>query len=301
MNGLSRKSSHGWPAMVSSLRRFTQGIRHGSTAGSLSPLRATHGFTLIEVAVTLAVSGILVAILAGFFRNFHHTFNLQEQVADRDLNAHYSVKRFSEVLMSAGANLPSKGWEIVGLPGGNNSNRVKLGVNPRGGIQYLGAATAGFELPIDDAKGFAKATAILVDPQDEAVNVFKVDIDAAYNGNGFSSGVKTAGNGAILRLGSPINLVIGDIVYAYDEEDYQLQGTNLMLDDMVLAENIESMNLSFLTASQLPTNQWSAMRSARIVIRARTASPIRRFRRTAATGKSISPPTSSSGTASDGW
>lgn len=237
------------------------------------PSKAAQAFTLIEVAVALAVSGLLVAILAGFFRNFHHTFNMQEQVADRDLNAHYSVKRLSEVLMSAGANLPSKGWEIVSLPGGNNSNRLRLSVNPRGGVQYLAAAVSGFELPIDDAKGFAKATSILVDPQGDEQPIFKAGIDASYNGGGFSNGVKPNGNGAFLRLSSSVNLDPGDVVYAYGEEEYQLQGTDLMLDGMVLAENIESIAFTFLTAAQAPTTQWSAMRSARVRITARTRMP----------------------------
>lgn len=227
----------------------------------------------MEIAVTLAVSGLLMGVLATFFKNFSRTFNMQEQVADRDLNAHYTVKRLSEVLMSAGANLPSKGWEVVSLPGGNGSNRLRLAINPRGGIQYMPGSVSGFELAIDDAKGFAKAKAILVDPLDPDLNVFKVGIAVGHNGGGFSEGVKPSGSGAVFRLASAVNLVAGDVVYAYDEEEYLLQGTNLLLDNMVLAENIESISLTFLTAAQAPTLQWSAMRSARVQIKARTRLP----------------------------
>lgn len=234
---------------------------------------AQQGLTLIEITVALAVSGILVGGLAHFFKSFSRTFNVQEQITDRDLNAHYTVKRLSEVFMAAGANLPSKGWEIVGLPGGNPSDRVRLSVNPRGGIQYVANPLGGMELPVDDAKGFAKASAVLVAPKDQDDPLYKVSIDVGYNANGFSNGVKAAGSGAILRMASALNLQAGDVAYAYAEEEYRLVGTNLMLGDMVLAENIETLAITFLTSGQSATSQWSAMRSARVKIRARTRLP----------------------------
>lgn len=219
--------------------------------------------------MALAVSGVLVGGLAFFFKSFSRTFNVQEQITDRDLNAHYTVKRLSEVLMAAGANLPAKGWEIIASSGSG----VRLAVNPRGGIQYVSSPVAGFELAVDDAKGFAKVEGVLVVPADKAANPFKVDLDGSYNGGGFVKGVKPEGSGAVLRLRGAVNLQAGDVAYAYAEEEYRLQGTDLMLGDMVLAENIESLSLSFLTAGQAPTSQWSAMRSARVQIRARTRLP----------------------------
>lgn len=223
--------------------------------------------------MVLCLSGLLVGTLAFFFKSFGRTFNVQEQITDRDLNAHYTVKRLSETFMSAGANLPSKGWEIVSLPDGNPANRVRMAVNPRGGIQFAPAAFFGADLDVDDGKGFAKASSVLIVPEDETQAPYKVSIDAGYNANGFSNGVKPNGSSAVLRLASSVNFQPGDAVYAYAEEEYRLVGTNLMLGNMVLAENIESLSVSFLTAAQATTNQWSAMRSARVQVRARTRLP----------------------------
>jgi hypothetical protein len=236
--------------------------------------RESHaGFTLVEVAVVLCLSGLLVGALAYFFKSFGRTFNVQEQITDRDLNAHYTVKRLSETLMAAGANLPSKGWEIVSLPDGNPASRVRLAINPRGGIQFAAVAFSGADLEVDDGKGFAKASSVLIVPEADANPPFKVSIDAGFNANGFSKGVKPNGSGAILRLASSVNLQPGDAIYAYAEEEYRLVGSNLMLGNMVLAENIESLTISFLTAAQVTTTQWSAMRSARVQVRARTRMP----------------------------
>ena len=139
------------------------------------------GFTLMEVAVALAASGILLVGLARFFKDFNRSFNTQEQVSDRDLNAHYAVKRLSEALMAAGSGLPSKDWNLLTLPGGNPGNRFILGVNPQGGVQYLPADIAGLvDVAVDDAKGFTKATAVLADPQDPGLPSFKVSIATAF-------------------------------------------------------------------------------------------------------------------------
>jgi prepilin-type N-terminal cleavage/methylation domain-containing protein len=235
---------------------------------------ASRGFTLVEVTVALVASGIVIVGLARFFKSYSRSFNVQEQVSDRDLNAHYAVKRLSEALMAAGSNLPSKDWNIISFPSGNPGPFLRMGVNPRGGVQYLSAPLAGaIEIAVDDAKGFAKATAILADPQNPDLGTFKVLIDQTYNANGFVNGVKTIGAEAILRMSTGVTLDAGDAVYAYDREEYRLLDGNLMLGDMVLAENIQNLTFTGYTAGQVVTNQWSAMRSAKVEITARTRIP----------------------------
>jgi prepilin-type N-terminal cleavage/methylation domain-containing protein len=229
------------------------------------------GFTLMEVAVALAASGILLVGLARFFKDFNRSFNTQEQVSDRDLNAHYTIKRLSEALMSAGSGLPNQDWNLLTLPSGNPGDRFLMGVNPQGGVQYLSADISGLkDVAVDDAKGFSKATSVLADPQDPSRATFKVPIDLAYNSSGFVKGVKTVGSTAILHLTSAVNLKAGDAVYAYDEDDYRLLNGNLMLDSMVLAENIQSLAFTAYAADQTKTGTWSSMRSFNIKVTART-------------------------------
>ncbi|HLP40281.1 MAG TPA: hypothetical protein VK465_02130 [Fibrobacteria bacterium] len=230
----------------------------------------SRGLTLLEIAVALTASGVLVGTLGIFFRGFSHTFNMQEQVSERDLNAHYAVKRLSEAIMSAGANLPSKDWKMIEIPKSKGAVWMRISVNPRGGLQYV--STAGFvtELFVDDAKSFAHASKILIDPIEENANTILESIATDYNDNGYVQGVKAQGDGAWLKLAAGVNVKPGDAVYAYAEDVYSLSGTNLMLGDMVLAENIDSLSLSFFTAGKAHTSQWYAMRSARVEVVART-------------------------------
>jgi prepilin-type N-terminal cleavage/methylation domain-containing protein len=249
--------------------------REDSEAGGME-CRSGHGgpcrgFTLMEVAVTVAASGILLVGLARFFKDFNRSFNTQEQVSDRDLNAHYTVKRLSEALMSAGSSLPSENWNLLTFPDGNPGDHIVLGVNPQGGVQYLPADIVALkDVPVEDAKGFLKATAVLADPQDPALPTLKVAIDLAYNSSGFVKGVKTTGSTAVLHLVSGLTLRAGDAVYAYDEEDYRLLNGNLMLDNMVLAENIQSLAFTAYATNQTLNDLWSSMRSIKIKVTART-------------------------------
>jgi prepilin-type N-terminal cleavage/methylation domain-containing protein len=238
---------------------------------SASDRRAQRGLTLVEVVVALAASGILTVGLVVFFRGFNRSYNMQEQVADRDLNAHYTIKRISETLMATGWSLPADGWSLIDLPEGNPGPRLKVGVNPCGGVQYLAAPLPGLlEIPVDDIKGFAKATAVLCDPLAVGLATFKTDIDTTYDADGFAKGLKSTGTGGLVRVTSPVTLEPGDAVYAFDVEDFRLQDGNLMLDGNVLAEGIQTLEFSFFTAGQALTTQWSAMRSARIRVSART-------------------------------
>jgi hypothetical protein len=231
------------------------------------------GLTLMEMAVAMAVSGILIVGLARFFKDFNRSFNTREQVADRDMNAHYTVKRMSEALMAAGSNLPSKDWPVLVLPDGNPGSRVILAVNPRGGVQYVATPIVGkIEVTVDDGKGFAKADGILADPKADGRPTFRVAIDQSYQANGFSKGIKVSGDIAILRLKSALTLAAGDAIYAHAIEDYRLVNDSLMLNDMVLAENIQKLTFTLLTADQARTDQWSAMRSAKVKVTARTRS-----------------------------
>src|SRR3954468_297865 len=89
------------------------------------------GFTVAEVAVGLAVSGILVVTLTRFFNDTHRAYNLQERLADRDQNAQYVLKRVQERLMELGAGLPDSGYSLV-TPSVAGFSII---VNLRGGTQ----------------------------------------------------------------------------------------------------------------------------------------------------------------------
>jgi type II secretory pathway pseudopilin PulG len=237
------------------------------------PFRAT-GFTLVEVVIGLAVSGLLILVITRFFSDSHRAYNLQERLADRDQNAQWVLKRIEERLMEAGANLPDSGWPVI-VPGANPRSGFSLGVNPHGGSQtFYQMRAADKRLPVDDGASFKGATAVLILRADKASPVVKAKIDLGYNQGGFSKGFKTGSNGQdTLRLEEPVALGAGDIAYGFASEDYTVAGTDVSMGGMVLAEDIEAVALDFYDSTGAPTTDWNAMHAAKVSVTARTRQP----------------------------
>jgi prepilin-type N-terminal cleavage/methylation domain-containing protein len=230
------------------------------------------GFTLIEVIIGLVVSGLMLLVITRFFRDSHRAYNLQEKIADRDQNARYVLKRLEERIMEAGANLPESGWPVI-KPGADALSGMSLAVNPRGGSQaFYADRPASRNVPVDDLTGFRKAISVLVLRTDKSVE--RIGIAVGYNTDGFSKGLKpgTAGQDTV-RLASAVALKSGDAVYGYVEETYSVADTRLSMDGMVLAENIETVSLSFLDSTGAATGDWNRMHSARVSVTARTPIP----------------------------
>jgi prepilin-type N-terminal cleavage/methylation domain-containing protein len=236
--------------------------------------RAAAGFTLIEVIIGVVVSGILVLVITRFFNDSHRAYNLQDRVADRDQNAQWVIKRLEERIMEAGANLPEDGWPVI-VPGSSRRGGFSLGVNPRGGTQTMYSDRApAKEVPIDDGTAFRGANAVLVLRNDKKKPVEKIRIDAAYRMGGYSQGVKDGNGGQdTLRLEQTVDLEAGDAIYAYVSEDYAVQGTEVSMGGMVLAEDIEAVELEFYDSAGTSTSDWNAMHSAKVSVTARTRLP----------------------------
>lgn len=247
------------------------------------PARSRGGFTLIEVLIAVVVTAILGVVVVRFYRDSYHAYSLQDQLQERDQNAHFVVTRFTEILQQAGSGLPDTGWTVIRSSGGVTT----VAVNPRDATQFVGVnqASSNF-IPVSDAslwKGTGNVLLnvryVLVDFIDPAAATVKLAIDTNYNASGFSKGIKDNATGMdSIRVSAPVKLAVGDRVYGYREDQYLLSGTDLVLRpdglasaQMVLAENIDSLSFKFLDAAGVATATWGKMRSANITVRARTA------------------------------
>jgi hypothetical protein len=233
----------------------------------------------------MAVATILGVAVIRFYKDSFKTYSSQEQIAERNQNAHYVVNKFVEVLQQAGAGLPDTGWTVITLPGGN----LNIGVNPRGAESFTGAPTALSRfVPIGDAAPFKNTGNVLLNTTHILFHnaiprgpVTRVPIDLAYNSLGFVNGVKDNPAGLdSLRLTWSVSLSLGDRIYGYREDQYVLSGGNLLLrpngniaEQMVLAENIDSLGFTFRDARGNATTDWRVMRSASFAVRARTPRP----------------------------
>lgn len=250
----------------------------------MQPGRAA-GFTLIEVLVALVIATILGAGLIRFYKDSYKTYSTQEQLAQRDQNAHFTLTRIAETLQQAGSVLPDTGWNVLRQSG----DTLIVGLNPRGAEHFIGQAMASSNfIPVGDATKFANTanvmlntTHALIDYANPATATARIAIDVAYNSGGFVSGVKNNATGLdSIRVVSAVTLSVGDRIFAYREDNYLLSGGHLVLrpngdaaQQMVLAEYIDSLGITFRTSAGAATTAWSTMRSASITVRARTEKP----------------------------
>lgn len=248
-------------------------------------VEASHGFTMVEVLVTMVVASILGIAVVRFYKDSYRTYSIQEQVAERDQNAHFVVNKFVEVLQQAGSFLPDTGWTVISM----SSGRMTIGVNPRGVEEFISSNSGSSNfIPVGDASKFTNTgnvllntTHVLVDYANTSTLTRRIAIDLAFNTLGFINGVKDNEAGLdSIRVVTPVTLSVGDRIFGYRDDQYVLSGGNLTIrpngvaaNEMVLAENIDSLGFTFLTRAGTATTTWRLMRSAAITVRARTARP----------------------------
>jgi type II secretory pathway pseudopilin PulG len=254
------------------------------SASASRPARApAGGFTLVEILVGLVVGALVVVVAVKFYKDSYRTYSLQDQLQERDQNAHFVVNKFVEMLQQAGASLPDSGWTVISQAGGSTT----IGMNPRSAEQFNGVDLANsYFIPVSDALQWTNSgnvllniNHVLIDFSDPSSATRKYVIDAGYNSGGFANGIKNNPIGMdSIRITSRVRLTIGDRIYGYREDQFLLSGANLVVRpngsstaQMVLAENIDSLGIVFRGRNGAATTSWDQMRSASVTVRARTA------------------------------
>lgn len=241
------------------------------------------GFSLVEILIAMVVGTLLGVAVVRFYKDSYHAYSLQDQIQERDQNAHFVETKFVELMQQAGSSLPDTGWIVIKQSGGTTT----IGNNPRGAEQFNGAdLSASYFVPVSDAVQWSNTGNVLlniyhvlVDYADPAAATRKFQIDQGYNSNGFSAGIKDNPTGMdSIRLTAPVTLSIGDRIYGYREDQFQVSGGDLLLlpngnasAQMVLAEDIDSLGFTFRDGTGAATTNWKKMRSVSFTVRARTA------------------------------
>lgn len=217
-----------------------------------------------------------------FYRDSFNTYSMQEQIEERNQNANFTLSKMVEIMQQVGAGLPDTGWTSLTYSLGV----LTLGSNPTGVQQFIGNNPASMKyVRIDDATRFKSSsnpmmtpTHILVDYA-SATATAKFQIDTNYNGSGFAKGLKNNATGFdSLYLTANVDLNVGDLVYGYREDKYLIVGDSLVIrpngsaaNQMVLAENIDSLGFTFRDKNGAATTIWKNMRSVSVAVRARTS------------------------------
>jgi prepilin-type N-terminal cleavage/methylation domain-containing protein len=240
------------------------------------------GFTLVEVMMSIVISAILGVTLIRFYKDSYRTYSLQEQVADRNQNALYLVNKLVEVLQQAGTALPDTGWNVITV----STGRITVGLNPRGAMELISFdLPPGKKIPVTDASQYINTgnvllntNKVLIDYALPGKSCVLYNLNLANNTGGFVKGIKNMPTGMdTISLTATVDLSPGDRVYGYRDDQYALSGSDLVIlpdsssaAQMVLAENIDSLSITFLTRAGAVTTSWKTMKSASILVRART-------------------------------
>ncbi|MEO7425049.1 MAG: prepilin-type N-terminal cleavage/methylation domain-containing protein [Fibrobacteria bacterium] len=239
------------------------------------------GFTLVEMMMAIVISSILGVTLIRFYKDSYRTFSQQEQIADRNLNGHYLVNKLVEVLQQAGSALPDTGWNVITT----STGKITIAVNPRGAQDLISFDQPPSKLiPVADASLYTNTGNVMLNTNKVLIDYalagkpsILCQIDQGVGSGGFVKGIKDTPTGDTIAVQTVVDLSPGDKVYGYREDQYLLSGSDLVVRpdnnsaaQMVLAENIDSLGFKFLTRAGAATTSWTTMKSASILVRART-------------------------------
>ncbi len=98
----------------------------------MSTHKAGGGFTLIELMVAIAITGILSVFLYNLYIFQSTTYTVQEQVSDMQQNARIAMEMISRDVRMAGFN-PS-GISVVGLTCGTSQIQIQADLNGDGDV-----------------------------------------------------------------------------------------------------------------------------------------------------------------------
>jgi prepilin-type N-terminal cleavage/methylation domain-containing protein len=246
------------------------------------PCRISHrGFTLIEIMIALAISGILLIGLPRLYSITLNSYSLQEQLTEMNQNAKFVITELSDVIMQAGAdcaaiNTDSLDKDTIITP--VSASDFYIRTNPKGGLDTFTTTltlntTTSCSLQVIDAKRYNGADSVGKIPKPGSATGFVRKYKLI--------GVNLGNNKICIGGGcAPDVFSTSDAIYAFKSNHYYLSGTNLCLDSNshILAENIDSLKISFYTKAGADTTNWRAMWSARVVVEATTSAPDGRYK-----------------------
>jgi hypothetical protein len=248
----------------------------------MSLQRRRPGLTLPELMIGLSVSSLLIVGLVKLYSTVVSGYSLQGQIVEMNQNARFVMKEMTDVISQAGANCAAINSDsldkdtIIRVASASN---VFIRTNVRGGLYIFPSqitnvnTSSTCSLQVDNAYQFFGSDSVgKIPKQNSTVNfVRKYRLNTV---NQESNMVYISGGAA------KDTFYAGDAIYSYSCNRYYLSGTNFCLnnDTNVLAENIDSLTISFFNLSGASTTNWQLIRSARFVVESTTSSADSRYK-----------------------
>jgi hypothetical protein len=239
-------------------------------AGTKRIDRDATGITLLELLITIIAGAIVILGVYRLLLSSLWSYNLQNQMTDMYQNATYTIKRLSETMAQAGADLPEQYYTVI-YAGSSTVNDILMRANMGGG-----------KFVISKDSTYTTTTKIKIQVTPDSVGLAFKGADSVLQDTG---GWCRSGKIDSVKTGLSTDTVfthsssswpfhVNNVIYAAATKRYFVSGGNFCIDSAsnVQAENIDSLSMTFRDANHVPTTDWSKMVSVTLYVRARTAS-----------------------------
>ncbi len=218
---------------------------------------------MVELLITIAAGAVVILGVYRLLTQSLWSYNLQEQMTDMYQNATYTIRRLSEVLEQAGADLPTFYYPVI-ITSSSTTSNITMRVNPYGGKWTFASYLSSSKIPVTPdsvGKAFLGADSLLLDTGGWASSV-KI------------TGVVTGLPADTVALGASTTFNAFNVAFCATTHQYLLSGTNFCIDSAanVQAENIDALTMTFFDSTHAVTANWTNMSSCSLYVRARTAS-----------------------------
>ena len=225
--------------------------------------RSTSGFTLIEVIVSLFISLVVLVGILRLYTSIMKSYDLQEQLTEINQNANYAVKRLSDELAQAGADLPGQGFAVI-KANSNDYDSVFVYTNPKGAYYDFNAGMTNVTvIPVPDSRPFSGKDTIIAKVDNSTTALRKIAI----------ASVDSISNPNTIVLRTATNFASDDIIFARDSVSFFKSGSNLCMNtpDYVIAENIDSLYMGYFDKNGSVTTTWANMSSLKVVVQVKAS------------------------------
>ncbi len=242
---------------------ITRPERDGVSELPQAEKRGAQGLTMVELLITIAAGAIVILGVYRLLAQSLWSYNLQDEMTDMYQNATYTIKRLTEVMEQAGADLPTLYYPVI-IAANSTTDSITMRVNPEGGRLGFSKDTTYSKIPVTPdsvGKAFLGADSLLVDTGAWKASVKITSVD---------TGLTT--DTIILAANTSFNAF--NTAFCATTHRYFLNGTNFCIDSAanVQAENIDTLKMTFFDSTHTATANWANMSSCSLYVCARTAS-----------------------------
>ncbi len=224
---------------------------------NFSHRKGPNGFTLLELLIAISIMSIVTLFLSHFMLNMSRNYENNIQSLDMRESAVFAFNRVNDILNQVGADFPSD-YPAIQV---TSPQEFRIAVNPRGGRNVFEAhnSSTATKITVDDITLFKDATHILRHRTSPGSNQTVFDTRKVVS-------FATAQNEITINSQLLPTSGGGDFIYPLQWFKFKLDGEKLLMNEVELADNVESFVIEFYKDFDTKTTDWDEMKFARFFV-----------------------------------